>query len=68
MEVGGAGELIALGTGDPVSEESYVGSHRKAYRGHLLAVVRSNGQPGAISLTARVDGLPESKIELQAKE
>ncbi len=67
LEVSGAGELIAVGTGDPFSEEMYVGSQRKAYHGRLLAVVRSAAQPGAITLTAQTDGLPAAAIELQAK-
>ena len=63
----GAGELIAIGTGNPVSEEMYVGDHRKAYQGHLLAVVRSDGQPGEITVSARTEGLPETQITLQAQ-
>jgi beta-galactosidase len=67
VEVSGPGELIAIGTGNPVSEEPYVGNHRKAYQGHLLAVVRSNGQPGEITLTGQTDGLPDAQIRLQAE-
>ena len=67
LEVSGAGELIAVGSGNPISEEMYVGNHRKAYQGHLLAVVRSNGQPGEIVLSARADGLPEARLALLAK-
>ena len=65
--VSGAGELIALGSANPVSEELYVGGERTAYQGHLLAVVRSNGQPGEIVLTARMEGLPAAQTRLQAK-
>jgi beta-galactosidase len=68
VEVSGAGELIALGTGNPLSEEMYVGTNsRRAFQGHLLAVVRSNGLPGAITLAARAAGLPEAKVELRAE-
>ncbi|GHO64114.1 hypothetical protein KSC_030060 [Ktedonobacter sp. SOSP1-52] len=67
VEVDGAGSLLAVGTGNPISEELYVGNHRQAYQGHLLAVVRSNGQPGEIILTACVDGLPEARISLLAQ-
>ena len=66
VEVSGAGELLAVGTSNPLSEEMYVGNHRRAYQGHLLAVVRSNGQPGEIMLTARMDGLPPTQIQLLA--
>jgi beta-galactosidase len=66
VEVSGAGDLIAIGAGNPLSEEPYVGNQRKAHHGRLLAVVRSNGQPGAITLTARSEGLPDAQISLQA--
>lgn len=66
VEVGGAGKLIAVGTGNPLSEEMYVGDRRKAYQGHLLAVVRSNGDKGEITLTARAEGLPPARLTLRA--
>lgn len=66
VTVGGAGELIAIGSGNPLSEEPYVGNQRKTHHGRLLAVVRSNGEPGAITLTAHAEGLPAAQITLQA--
>jgi beta-galactosidase len=44
FEVSGAGELVAVGTANPVSEELYVGNRRKAFQGRLMAVIRSTGQ------------------------
>lgn len=67
VEVSGAGELLALGSGNPLSEEMYTASQRKAFQGHLLAVVRSSGQPGKMVLSARTEGLPGAKIELLAE-
>jgi beta-galactosidase len=67
LEVSGAGDLLAIGTANPASEELYVGSQRRAWQGRLMAVVRTTGQPGPITLTARVDGLPDAAIELQAQ-
>jgi beta-galactosidase len=43
-----------------------VGNQRKAYHGRVLAVVRSNGEPGTITLTAQSEGLPAAQITLQA--
>jgi len=65
--IAGAGELIAVGTANPISEELYVGSQRKAFQGRLIAVVRSTGQVGEIVLKAQADGLVASEIRLQAK-
>ena len=46
LEVSGAGDLLAVGTANPTSEELYTGSQRKAWQGRLMAVVRASGQPG----------------------
>jgi beta-galactosidase len=67
VEVRGAGQLIAIGSGNPISEEMYVGSQHKAYHGRLLAIIRSTEQAGLITLTALANGLPTAEIELQAK-
>ncbi len=66
FEVAGAGELIALGTANPWSEERYVDNQRKAWHGRLLAVVRSSGHPGEIVLRAHADGLAAAEIRLSA--
>ena len=67
FEVTGVGALIAVGTANPLSEEPYVGNQRKAWRGRLLAIVRSGGQPGEIMLRARTEGLSASELWLEAK-
>jgi beta-galactosidase len=67
LEVNGAGELIAAGTANPLSEEMYVGSQRKAYQGRLLAVVRTTGGAGEITLEAQAEGLPAAQVHLQAR-
>jgi len=66
VEVSGAGELLAIGSGNPLSEEPYVSNQRKAYQGRLLAVVRSASQPGEIVLTASADGLPAAEVRLNS--
>ena len=67
LEVSGAGELIAVGSGNPLSDEMYVGSQHKAYHGRLLAIVRSAAQAGVVTLTARAEGLSAATIELQVQ-
>jgi beta-galactosidase len=67
VEVSGAGELIAIGSGNPLSDEMYVGNQHKAYHGRLLAIVRSAAQAGVITLTAQAEGLPAARIELQTQ-
>ncbi len=67
LEVSGAGDLLSIGTANPTSEELYVGSQRQAWQGRLMAVVRTSGQVGAITLKAQVDGLPAAEIVIQAQ-
>jgi len=66
FELQGVGELIAVGSANPLSEELYVGSQRKAYQGRLMAVVRSAGQPGEIRLKASAEGLKAAQVRLSA--
>ncbi len=66
VTVSGVGELLAIGTGNPLSEEPYVGNRRRAYRGHLFAVVRSNGEPGEIVLTAQSEGMSPAQVRMEA--
>ncbi len=55
--VEGPGVLLAVGNANPVSEELYVGDHRRAFRGRCLAVVASTGEAGEIRLSATAAGL-----------
>ncbi len=67
FEVLGAGDLLALGTANPLSEEPYTGTQRKAYEGRLMAVIRTIGQAGEITLKAQADGLSGAEVRLEAK-
>jgi beta-galactosidase len=66
FEVSGAGDLLAVGTANPTSEELYVGSQRKAFQGRLMAVVRTTGAAGDIILKASADGLKGAELRLTA--
>jgi beta-galactosidase len=67
LEMAGVGDLVAVGAANPVSEELYVGASRRAYQGRLMAVVRSNGQPGEIALSACAEGLISAHTRIQAR-
>jgi beta-galactosidase len=64
VEVKGAGCLAALGTADPLSEETYTGPACKTWQGRLMAVVSSTGQPGEIELRAQGQGIEPAIIVL----
>ena len=63
----GAGSLLAVGNSNPISEEMYTGSHRKAYEGRAMAVVRANGDSGTITFTAMAEGIPSSSVMIPVK-
>ena len=58
----GVGNLQAVGNGDPRSEEMYVGNERRVYQGRAMAVVKANGEPGEILLSAGAEGLPPATL------
>jgi beta-galactosidase len=66
FELTGPGELIAVGTANPISEELYVGNQRRAFQGRLMAVIRSSGETGQIDLKVQAEGLTDSEIQLRA--
>jgi len=63
----GVGTLLAVGNGNPVSEEMYVGNQRRVHEGRAMVVVRSNGEPGEITLNASADGMPSASVVVRAE-
>jgi beta-galactosidase len=63
--VQGAGEIAAVGSGNPTSTERYRGNQRKVHRGRCVVVVKSTGQPGEIHLRAQADGLNGAEIVIK---
>jgi beta-galactosidase len=62
--VSGPGEIAAVGSGNPVSTESYRGHSRSTFRGRCLVVVKSTGQPGEIVLRAQADGVEVAEADI----
>ena len=71
--VTGAGELAAVGSGDPIDPSSFSGPGRKTYRGRATAIVRpgmlGGDAPvaGEIQVMAKADGLGEATITIATK-
>jgi beta-galactosidase len=61
----GAGEIIALGTADPLCEDLYTARQRTSYQGRLVAVVRASGQPGLILFDAASAGLKSVGLSIE---
>ena len=67
FSVSGPGVIAGVDNGQQTSHESFKGSHRKAFNGLCLAVIRSTDENGAITLTARSKGLRDSTVILLTK-
>ncbi|MCM8900050.1 DUF4982 domain-containing protein [Caldicoprobacter algeriensis] len=63
----GVGSVLAVGSGNPVSEEMYVGNQRRVYQGRAMVVVRANGEVGNIVLTASAEGLPSASTVIEVE-
>lgn len=58
LNVTGAAELIAFGSADPIGSGSLQGSEARTFRGRVMAILRSHGEPGTVRIEARSEGLP----------
>jgi len=58
----GTGVVQAVGSGDPLSEELYVGVERSVYYGRAMAVVKSTDEAGQLTLTVSAEGLPAAQV------
>ena len=58
----GAGTIVAVGNGNPRSEEPYIGTTRRVHEGRAMVVVRAEGEPGEIVVTAVCDGVRPAAV------
>jgi hypothetical protein len=66
VTVSGPGELIGFGTAAPASTESFLSPRRTTYRGRALAVIRSTGEPGEITVTASARSAGTAELVVDA--
>jgi len=62
FSVSGSGTLAGVANGNPASPEANLANQRRAFRGLCLAMVRTTGRPGAITITAQTAGLPPAHV------
>ena len=67
VQVEGAGTLRALASGNPETEEQFSNPTYTTYHGRLLAIIQSNGETGAVRVTASAEGAGLQTVELLAK-
>ena len=63
----GEAEIIAVDNGDPLNEESFISSTRKAFNGKCLVILKSTGNAGKLGLNAGSEGLESAEIKLISK-
>jgi beta-galactosidase len=66
FSVSGPGQLVGVDNGNPIDTSSYKGTSRKAFSGKVLAIVRSTGAPGTITISASSTGLTGSSVNVTA--
>lgn len=66
IEVGGAGRLIGIDSGDSTDYDSYKGNSKRLFSGMLTAMVGATWQSGDINITVTSKGLPEARLVLTA--
>ena len=64
FEISGAGELAAVGSGNPKLPESFQQPKRTTFEGRCLAIVRPIGKTGKVFLRAVADGLTPANTKI----
>ncbi|MEU5597620.1 glycoside hydrolase family 2 TIM barrel-domain containing protein [Streptomyces sp. NPDC020298] len=64
FETAGAGELAAVGNGNPHNADSFRQPRRHTWHGQALAILRPAKHPGRLTLTAKVPGLRPATVTL----
>lgn len=67
FEVSGNARIVGVDNGNPVSHESMKGSTIRAFYGKCLVVVQAGEKGDEVVLTAKTDGLKETKVKIQLK-
>jgi beta-galactosidase len=67
FSVSGPGQLVGVDNGNPVDTSSYKATSRKAFSGKVLAIVRSTGTAGSITISASSSGLTASPVTVTAQ-
>jgi len=67
FSVSGPGQLVGLDNGNPVDTTSYKGTSRSAFSGKVLAIVRSTGAAGTITINATSSGLTAGSVAVTAQ-
>jgi beta-galactosidase len=65
FDLEGPGKIVAVGSSNPMSAESYQSPFRKAYKGRCLVVIKASDQAGEIILSASSEDLQSASITVK---
>jgi beta-galactosidase len=65
--VSGPGRIVGVDNGNPTDTTMYSSTSRRAFSGKALAIVRSTGTAGSITVTATSSGLPTGSVTVTAQ-
>lgn len=68
FEVEGPGSILAVGSSNPKSTESYRQPRRRAFNGRCLVIIRSQDEPGEITVKAVSEGLQPATTTIHSGE
>jgi beta-galactosidase len=63
--VDAAGELAAVGSGNPCDPSSFRRPERTAFQGRCLAILRPAGDPGKLTLKAEAEKLSPATVTVR---
>jgi beta-galactosidase len=66
FSISDAGELAAVGNGDPSDMMSFHDGKCKVFRGRCLAIVGPKGEPGSIILVAKANGFKSAEVKISS--
>ena len=65
VHVTGAGTLAAIGSGQPVTEETFTGNSYTTWKGRMGFYVRSTGESGTAEVTVEANGVEPVELSLE---
>jgi beta-galactosidase len=67
FSIEGPGTIVGVGNANPISLESYTQPHLTTWQGRCLVIVRASHNAGKIIVTAQSQGLPQARVEVEAR-
>lgn len=64
VSVKGAGTLLALGSGNPITEKKFTNESYASWHGRVMAIIKSTDTAGRIQITAAAEGMDDVTAEI----